>query len=261
MTPSPSTVVLGGVGLEYRWSGPGPGEAPAIVMLHEGLGSVALWKDVPDRLAELTGCGVLAYSRHGYGASDPRDGPRRIDYHEREAALLPALLAQFAIEPPFFLFGHSDGASIALIYAGSVPPPAGLILETPHVFLEEVTIRGIEHAKNLYETSDLKAQLARYHDDPEAVFRSWSEAWLSPAFRPWNIERFLPAVACPALLIQCEHDPYGTRAQLDAIARQISGRAEILLLPGDSHAPHHAHPETVLAAAARFVADALRPPS
>ena len=257
-----SHLEIDGSALEYRWSGPPNDAAPAIVLLHEGLGSLALWKDFPEKLAAATGCAVLAYSRRGHGRSAPLGEPRGLDYLHREAALLPALLDALGANGPLFLFGHSDGASIALLHsARQRPPPAGLILETPHVFVEDVTLAGIARSVELFESTDLGARLGRYHDDADRLFRAWADTWLSPAFRSWNIESVLPAVRTPVLLIQCEGDPYGTRAQLDAIARRVRSPSEILLLPGDSHVPHTAHAERVLASAARFIARVQAGPS
>ena len=249
-------IEIDGRRIDSLWIGPAPGKAPTIILLHEGLGSIAMWRDFPLRLAEATGAGLLLYSRYGYGDSSALEGKRRADYMHLEAKeTLPRLIAHFEIEPPFYLFGHSDGASIALIYAGGrEPSPAGLILEAPHAFVEEVAIVGIKKAKTLYETTDLPAKLGRYHRDPDNAFWGWNDIWLAPEFRDWNIEAFLPRVSSPALLIQCEGDPYGSTAQLDTIEHQAAGPCERLLLAGDSHAPHHAHPEAVIEATARFLA-------
>jgi pimeloyl-ACP methyl ester carboxylesterase len=242
--------------LEYRLIAATRPQAPPFVLLHEGLGSLAMWRDFPDRLAALSGAAVLAYSRPGYGRSAPLPGPRRADYMHREALeTLPRVLAQLAIAEPV-LVGHSDGASIALIYAGAAPAAVrALVLMAPHVFVEERTIAGARAARAAWQAGDLKARLARYHDDAEAAFRGWNEIWLAPEFRSWNIAGFLPAIACPLLLIQGEDDAYGTLAQLGAIRRGVASRriAE-LVLPGCGHAPHRERPQAVLAAIARFVA-------
>jgi pimeloyl-ACP methyl ester carboxylesterase len=245
--PISGAAVIDGRRLETLWIAPTRAEAPTIVMLHEGLGSVALWKDFPNALAEATGSGVLVYSRYGYGASDKFAEKCQPDYMHHEAKIvLPALLRHFGIEKPVLL-GHSDGASIALIYAGTYPEvPRGLLLEAPHVFVEDISIASIEAAKHIYETTELGKRLAPYHADPEATFRGWNDIWLDPRFRAWNIEEYLAAIRCPILLIQGENDEYGTRAQLDAIARQTPA-TEVLLLPNCRHSPHRDQPQATLA--------------
>ncbi len=184
-----------GRNLEYRWIGPRPGDAPSIVFLHEGLGCVGTWRDFPDRLALATGCGALVYSRMGYGASDSLIGRRPTRYmHDEALGVLPAVLENFKLEKPV-LFGHSDGASIALIHAGAHSSSVrGLIVEAPHVFVEAISIEGIERITADYETTRLKERLARYHgSNTDSMFRGWSDVWLSPKFREWNIEEYLPA--------------------------------------------------------------------
>lgn len=245
-------MTIDGRRLETRWYAPARAGAPTIVLLHEGLGSIAHWRDWPARLAARTGCGVLAYSRLGYGGSDALRERRSVGYMHHEAeVVLPALLARTGVARPF-LFGHSDGASIALIYAAAQPDaPRGLILEAPHIFVEDCSIAGIAAARQAYATTDLPARLARYHADPDGAFRGWNDIWLDPAFRTWNIEDRLPAIRCPVLLIQGTADEYGTTAQLDAIAAGV-GRTETLLLPG-GHAPHRDAPDRVLARTAAFI--------
>lgn len=249
------TIEIEGRTIEYAWLGPPPDAAPTIVLLHEGLGCLALWKDLPEELARATGCGVLNYSRYGYGASAPLAEPRRANYHESEArATLKRLIEHCAITRPPILFGHSDGASIALIYAADTDRPvAGLILEAPHVFVEEITIAGLEEAREQYETTDLRRKLARYHDDPDGAFWGWNATWLRPEFRSWNIEAHLPRILSPILLIQGESDPYGTLAQLEAIERQAAGPVETLVLRDCGHVPHHERREATLEAIVRFV--------
>jgi pimeloyl-ACP methyl ester carboxylesterase len=245
--PVSGAAVIDGRRLETAWIAPARATGPTIVMLHEGLGSVALWKEFPQALADATGSGVLVYSRYGYGASERFAEKRQPDYMHHEAKIvLPALLAHFGIAKPLLL-GHSDGASIALIYAGTYPEgPRGLMLEAPHVFVEDISIASIEAAKHIYETTDLRQRLAPYHADPDATFRGWNDIWLDPRFRAWNIEDHLAAIRCPILLIQGENDEYGTRAQLDAIARQTPA-TERLLLPDCRHSPHRDQPQAVLA--------------
>jgi pimeloyl-ACP methyl ester carboxylesterase len=245
--------------LDYRWIEPGRPGRPALVFLHEGLGSVELWKDFPDQAAEATGCGTLVYSRYGYGRSDRLEGPRGVDYMHREALdSLPAVLDALDIREPV-LVGHSDGASIALIHAGTGRwSPRGLVLAAPHVFVEDVTVESIAAAKTIYRETDMPRKFARYHDDPDATFRGWNDIWLHPDFRAWNIEEYLPGVRCPMLLVQGLDDEYGTLAQLDAIERGAGGPVERLELADCRHSPHRDQPAATLAAIAHFV-DALAP--
>ena len=234
-----------------------PGDEPALLLLHEGLGSVALWRDFPQRLAAATGRRTLAYSRQGYGRSPPLDGPRRVRYmHDEALEVLPAFRTLHRLDRPV-LVGHSDGASIALIHAGGGHATAGLVLMEPHVFVEDVTGASIAAARDAWRTTDLHRRLARYHDDAEGAFRGWNDVWLLPEFRVWNIEENLSAVRCPVLLVQGRDDEYGTLAQLDAIERQVAGPVERLELPECGHSPHRDQPGPTLAAVARFVA-ALR---
>ncbi|HKX10203.1 MAG TPA: alpha/beta hydrolase [Stellaceae bacterium] len=228
--------------------------APTLVFLHEGLGSVALWRDFPAQLAARTGAAALVYSRRGYGKSDRLAGPRKVDYmHDEALTVLPALLGELRIAAPI-LIGHSDGASIALIHAGSGRwPVRALVLEAAHVFVEDVTVASIEQAKIAYRTTDLDKRLARYHDDPDHAFWGWNDIWLDPAFRSWNIESYLPGVRCPVLAIQGADDEYGTLAQLDAIERGVSGTFERLVLARCKHSPHRDQEAATLEAIARFI--------
>lgn len=253
-TPSPAAITVQGVALECRWVRRSEEERPAIVMLHEGLGSVSLWRDFPDRLAERTGLDVFVYSRQGYGASDPIPGPREPDYMHREAeVVLPAVLDAAGIDRPI-LFGHSDGGSIALLFAAAYPGAArALVLEAPHVFVEPLTLASIAEGKTAYETTDLPSRLGRHHADVEHSFWRWNDIWLDPRFVHWNIEDRLPRIDCPILLIQGLDDPYGTRAQLDAIAAG-TGRAEIVLLEACGHSPHKDQMQATLDHTARFLA-------
>lgn len=222
-----------------------PGSEPALVFLHEGLGSVELWRDFPARVHAATGRRVFLYSRAGHGWSDLPDGPRTPRFmHEEALDVLPRLLAEHGLERPV-LIGHSDGASIALIHA-SEHPVAGLVLLAPHVFVEDVTVASIEEARTAFETTDLKARMARYHRDPERTFRLWNDIWLDPAFRDWNIEDVLAGVTAPTLLIQGAHDQYGTLAQLDPI------RGERVVLDA-RHAPHLEAPDETLRAVTEFL--------
>ncbi len=227
---------------------------PVIVLLHEGLGSVSLWRDLPRRLCERARCTVVAYSRYGYGRSDVLREKREPDYmHHEGEVVLPALLAELGIERPI-LFGHSDGASIALIYAGAHPDGVrALVLEAPHVFVEEISVRSIATAKAAYATTDLRAKLARHHADADATFAGWSDIWLDPRFRDWNIEPYVEQVRAPVLMIQGDADEYGTPAQLDAIAARMRG-TETLMVPAAGHSAHRNEPELVVARVAAFVA-------
>jgi pimeloyl-ACP methyl ester carboxylesterase len=245
-------LTAGGRRLDFRWIPPAREGRPTLVFLHEGLGSVELWKDFPDRVAEASGCGTLVYSRAGYGTSDPADLPRRVDYMHREALdVLPDVLAAQGIEAPV-LVGHSDGASIALIHAGAGNPVRGLVLMAPHVFVEELTVESIAQAKVAWTTTDLPRKLGRYHADVEAAFRGWNDIWLHPDFLAWNIEDSLPGVRCPVLTIQGADDEYGTAAQLDAIERGVGGPAERLWLEDCRHSPHRDRPDATLEAIVRF---------
>ncbi len=227
------------------------GAEPALVFLHEGLGSVALWRDFPARLAAVTGRRALIYSRAGHGGSDVPSVPRTPRFmHEEALAVLPELLRVAGIESPV-LVGHSDGGSIALIHA-SAHPVSGLVLLAPHVFVEELSVASIAEARETYETTDLGERMGRYHRDADATFRLWNDIWLAPEFRSWNIEDVLSDVTSPVLLIQGEHDQYGTLAQIDAIAHGVAGPVSRAVLDC-RHAPHLEAPEDTLAAAAAFI--------
>jgi pimeloyl-ACP methyl ester carboxylesterase len=225
-----------------------------MVMLHEGLGSIAMWKDFPQRIAEATGCGVLVYSRYGHGKSDRLAEKRSVDFMHQEAkAVLPDLLRQLEVERPILL-GHSDGASIALIYAGTWPQRVrALVLEAPHVFVEEFGLRSTVAIRELYESTDLPAKLGRYHAHVDEMFRGWNDIWLDPQFRAWNIEAYLDAITCPTLVIQGENDEYGTVAHVEAIRRRVPG-AQALILPRCGHSPHRDQPDIALDAICKFAA-------
>lgn len=247
--------------LEYRWVGPGPAEAPTLVLLHEGLGCVSLWRDFPERLVAATGCGALVYSRAGYGRSQTIALPRPLDYMQREGEAVVGAVLDAAGVRSAILVGHSDGGSIALVHAATAGRErvAGLVLMAPHVFCEEVSVRSIAAAKREYEAGELRARLQRHHgENVEAAFRGWCEAWLDPAFRRWNLEVYLPQVTAPTLVIQGEDDAYGTIAQVQAIAGGVVGPVETLLLAGCGHSPYRERPEETLAATARFVGQLVR---
>jgi pimeloyl-ACP methyl ester carboxylesterase len=226
---------------------------PTLIFLHEGLGSVAQWRDFPRQLAAATGAPLLVYSRYGYGKSDPLGRDRAVDYMHVEAlTVLPELRQKLALKE-IVLVGHSDGASIALIHAGAGKwPVRGLIVEAPHVFVEDISVAGITAAKRAFETGDLSSRLARYHVNAEAAFWGWNKIWLDPDFRAWNITEYLPGVRCPVLAIQGADDEYGTLAQLDAVTSGVSGPTEKLVLPDCGHAPHRDQPAATLAAMVRW---------
>ena len=227
--------------------------APDLVFLHEGLGSISHWKDFPARVAAKTRCPVTVYSRYGSGNSDLLAEPRSVTYmHDEALHVLPDLLAQLNIENPI-LIGHSDGASIALIYAGAHDLVRGLVLLAPHVFVEDLSVVSIAEAKAKFETTNLPEKLARHHRDPARTFWGWNNIWLHPDFRAWNIEDYLPRITCPILAIQGLDDQYGTMAQVQAIARQCRGPVEVLSLPDCRHSPQRDQPDEVLAAIAKFV--------
>jgi pimeloyl-ACP methyl ester carboxylesterase len=250
-------VTIDGSRLEYVWHGPPAGEAPTIVFLHEGLGSVTRWRGFPASLCERLEWGGLVYSRQGYGGSDPLGVPLSPDFMHREALeVLPRLLDSFAIRRPV-LFGHSDGASMAVIYAGSTgAAPAALIAEAPHVFVEDLTVASIARIREAYDSSDLRTRLERHHrSNVDRLFESWTRVWLSHEFRRWSIEDSLPAIACPTLVIQGRDDEYGTLRQVEAIVAGAAGRVETLLLDRCGHSPHIDHPAAVQSAAAAFLGE------
>ena len=248
-----SFITIQGHRLEYELIPSPDAAAPTLVFLHEGLGSLAMWRDFPRRAVEATGCPALVYSRYGYGRSDPLTKPRRVCFmHDEGLNVLPELLDRLEIRKPI-LFGHSDGASIAIIYGGGTGRPvSGLILMAPHVMVEDLSIRSIEAAKVAYETTDLRARLARYHADPDSAFRGWNDVWLDPDFRDWNIEEYAAGIKAPVLAIQGEDDEYGTMEQIERIAR-LAPDVELLKLADCRHSPHRDQPQAVLDAVGRFV--------
>jgi pimeloyl-ACP methyl ester carboxylesterase len=238
--------------LEYRCVAAAV-RGPTLVFLHEGLGSIGQWRDFPESIVEATGLPALVYARYGHGQSDALQQPHGVDFMHREALeSLPELLATLGIRNPV-LIGHSDGASIALIYAGAGHALRALVVMAPHVFVEDISIASIVAAKHAFETTDLRHKLARYHRDAVKTFYGWNDVWLAPAFRSWNIERFLPAIRCPLLAIQGYGDEYGTMAQVDAIERQVCGPVEVLKLEQCGHSPHKDQPERAAKAIVEFV--------
>jgi pimeloyl-ACP methyl ester carboxylesterase len=245
--------------LEYRMIGPRPGDAPTLVMLHEGLGCVGMWGDFPDKLQRATGCGVFVYSRAGYGQSSPAALPRPLSFMHAEArATLPELLDVIGFKSGL-LVGHSDGASIAAIYAGSHQDHriTGVVLIAPHFFVEDVTIASIAEMRKAYDTSDLRDRLARWHADVDATVHGWSDVWLKGDFKNWDLTNELGYVRVPILIVQGEEDQYGTVAQIEAAQRDCYCPVEVVLLPGARHVPQREAPEATLAAVSWFVKDVL----
>jgi len=250
--------LAGGLRIEVARVGVDDPSAPLMVFLHEGLGSVALWKDTPARLCAAGGWRGLVYSRPGYGRSTPRGAGERwaTDFMHRQATeVLPAVLegcgVDAAVDPPW-LFGHSDGGTIALIHAATSPDRvAGAIVLAPHVFVEDISVESIVRAREGYATG-LRERLSRFHDDVDSAFFGWADAWLDPAFRTWSITPLLSAIRCPVLAIQGHDDEYGTMAQIDAIVQATPGAAA-LALDGCGHSPHRERPDAVTEATLAFV--------
>jgi pimeloyl-ACP methyl ester carboxylesterase len=260
MTPSDSGFLsIGSQRLEYRMIGPRPDAAPTLVLLHEGLGCVGLWGDFPDRLSEATGCGVFVYSRAGYGQSSAVPLPRPLSYmHDEARETLPKLLDAIGLQRGL-LIGHSDGASIAAIYAGSHQDHrvGGLTLIAPHFFTEDAGIQSIEQARAAYRTTDLRARLARWHADVDNAFNGWNGAWLDPDFRKWDISEFLGYIRVPLLIVQGEGDQYGTVRQIEVAQAECYCPVEVALLPGAKHSPQREAPEATLKVIAEFVGRVL----
>ncbi len=247
-------ITLDGKPIETAWWGPPPDAAPTLVLLHEGLGSVGLWRAFPASLQAATGCGVLAYSRFGYGRSATVTLPRPLSYmHDEARNVLGRVLDTTGVQR-CVLVGHSDGGSIAAIYAGEMHDPrvAGLVLIAAHFFVEEISVGSIANIARDYDAGGLRARLARHHDDVEAAFRGWSGAWLDPAFREWNITPQVEAIRVPMLLLQGADDAYGTVEQLRVAGRHARCPVETMLIPGAQHSPHIEAPEATCAAVAGF---------
>lgn len=258
--PDSGFLPIGPHHLEYRMLGPHPDRAPTLVMLHEGLGCVGLWGDFPAKLQKATGCGVFVYSRGGYGQSSPVELPRPLTYMQNEARdVLPPLLEAIGFRRGLLL-GHSDGASIAAVYAGTHQDHrvGGLVLIAPHFFTEDMGIAAIEEAKKAYETGDLRPRLARWHKDVDNAFYGWNGAWLDPDFRKWDITEYLGYIRVPMLIVQGEHDQYGTVKQIEEAQRDCYCPVEVALLPNARHSPQRDAPEATLAAISNFFADVSR---
>jgi pimeloyl-ACP methyl ester carboxylesterase len=248
------------VRLEYRLIAPHRKERHLLVFLHEGLGSVAMWKDFPQRLCDAAGCRALVYSRPGYGRSTPRAPGEAwdVDFMHRQAfEVLPALFDALGIgaggERPW-LFGHSDGGSIALLFAARFPERvAGAVVLAPHILVEDLSIDSIRQARDAYRETDLPERLGRYHDDPDSAFWGWNDIWLHPEFRAWSIECELESLRCPLLAVQGREDEYGTLEQIEGIRRRLP-HAELLVLENCRHSPHRDQPDALIQAAASFMA-------
>jgi pimeloyl-ACP methyl ester carboxylesterase len=254
-------LTAGGHRLEAEWHGPRPDAAPTLVLLHEGLGCVATWRDWPARLAADSGLGVLVYSRWGYGRSEPVTLPRPLGYmHDEGEITLPALLDAAGVRRAV-LVGHSDGGSIALVHAGSPcsrPRLAGAALLAAHVFCEDLSVAGIARARAAFVDGDLRARLARHHgDNVDGAFWGWNRAWLDPDFRRWSLTAYLPRITAPLLVIQGDADPYGTLAQVEAIVGGVAGPATRLVLPGCGHAPQRDRPDETTGAVVAFARSCL----
>ena len=248
-------LIVDGIELESRWVGPPPDGGPALVFLHEGLGSITQWRETPDAIATACKRPGFVYAREGYGNSSPVAVPRPLTYMHDEAARLPRVLAAAGITDAV-LVGHSDGASIAIIAAGEGRiAPRALVLIAPHVFVEDVSVESIAKAADAYITGDLRDKLARHHRDVDGAFWGWNRAWLDPAFRAWNLEAYLPNIHAPTLCVQGVDDEYGTRAQIDAIARQLAGPVEVAWIQPGGHAPFRDDPSGVPHRIARFISE------
>jgi pimeloyl-ACP methyl ester carboxylesterase len=262
MTPlAPSGFLrIGDADLEYRMIGPSPEQAPTIVMLHEGLGSAALWGDFPQQLQEATGAGVFVYSRAGYGASSPVTLPRPLDYMHKEALeVLPKLLEAIGFRRGI-LVGHSDGASIAAIYGGGLQDHrlCALGLIAPHFIVEDVSVASIAEIKTAYETADLRTKLARWHNDVDNAFYGWNGAWLDPKFRQWDISDYLAYIRVPVAIIQGADDQYGTIRQVEIAQEECYCPVDVTLLEGAGHSPHREASAATLNAISEFANHVLR---
>lgn len=258
--PAAGFLRIGPSDLEYRMVGPAPDAAPCMVMLHEGLGSSGLWGDFPDKLHAATGYGVFAYSRAGYGNSTPVRLPRPLDYMHREAdEVLPMVLDAIGFRRGLLL-GHSDGASIAAIYTGSRGDHRvrGVVMIAPHFVVEDVSVTSIAAIRTAYETSELKAKLARWHKDVDNAFYGWNGAWLDPGFRNWDISECLAYIRVPVAVIQGEGDQYGTMRQVAIAREECYCPVEVTILPGAGHSPHRDATGPTLNAIADFSSSIVR---
>lgn len=247
------------IALEYQWIGSTDAADPVVVFLHEGLGSIGLWKDFPQQFCAASGLRGLVFSRYGYGQSTPRPHAEKWPVHfmHRQAhEVLPLLFQELGIVKPW-LFGHSDGASIALLYAARYPTAvSGIVVAAPHILVEDLTIASIEEARVTYLQQDsphcLRNKLGRYHADADSAFWGWNDIWLNPDFRRWNIEQEIDTITCPVLAVQGEDDEYGTLEQIYGIRRQLPA-TQLLVLPQCGHSPHRDQPQALIEHAARFI--------
>ena len=247
------------VRVEHQWVDSAKSAAPLIVFLHEGLGSLTMWRDFPQRLCKAAGCRGLVYSRPGYGRSTPRAANEAwgLNFMHRQAhEVLPALLAALRIDTeahPPWLFGHSDGGSITLLYAARFPQQlAGAIVLAPHIVVEDLSVASIQKARTAYLQTDLRQRLAKYHEDPDSAFWGWNDIWLHPPFREWSIEAELDSIRCPLLAVQGLDDEYGTLEQIRGIARRVP-QTQTLELARCGHSPHRDQPELLIDAATKFL--------
>lgn len=249
------SIVVDGIQLESKWFGTSDDTAPTIVMLHEGLGSLSTWRDFPEQIAQATNARVFVYSRAGYGNSPPVELPRPVDYMHREALdVLPAVLREIGFRRGI-LFGHSDGASIAAIYAGSIQDHRirGLVLVEPHFFVEQINLDAIKRTAAEYKSSNLRERLGRHHADPDNAFEGWRSAWLNPEFGAFDIREQLAYVRVPMLIVKGENDPYSTLAQLRAAEEECYCPVESVIVRGAAHSPHRDQPKITLEAAVSFI--------
>ena len=252
-------MIVDGRSLETKWWGPGPEVAPTLVLLHEGLGCVALWRDFPEALVTATGCGVFAYSRFGYGGSDPVTLPRPMTYmHDEALAILPRVLDAAGVRRAI-LVGHSDGGSIAAIHAGAVHDARvlGVVMLAAHFFVEDLNIAAIGAIRQTYEEGDLRARMARYHRDVEVAFRGWNDAWLDPRFREFDITDQVASIRVPILALQGANDPYGSDEQLRVLERAARCDVETRVIDGAQHSPHLEARQATLDAIVPFVRNVL----
>jgi pimeloyl-ACP methyl ester carboxylesterase len=244
------------VRIEHQWVGVDNAGAPLVIFLHEGLGSLAMWKDFPQRLCEAAGCRGLVYSRPAYGRSTPRaaDEAWGVDFmHQQALQVLPALLARLGVRERYWLFGHSDGGSISLLHAtASAQAVRGAIVVAPHIFVEDVAVASIEQARLAYEQGPLRQGLAKYHDDPDSAFWGWNGIWLNPAFRAWRIDHEIGAIRCPLLAVQGLDDEYGTLEQIRGVRARVP-HTQLLELPHCGHSPHRDQPQALIQAATAFI--------
>lgn len=250
-----TTITIDNVSIEGAWFGPQPSEAPTIVMMHEGLGSVSTWRNFPERLAKATKAGVFVFSRAGYGRSSLVQLPRPLDYLQREAIdVLPKLLDAIGFERGILL-GHSDGGSIATIYAGSVQDHRirGLVLIEPHFFVEDMNIAAIRKTAHDYKTTDLRSRLQRHHANADETMQGWLDFWLHPQFKLFDIREELRHIRVPILIVKGENDPYGTIEQIRAAENECYCPVESIIVPNARHAPHHEQPEPTLEAISSFI--------